>query len=236
MVEVVRELESGHVGDATGRTADNGERFSDPTVERHTEFCIVMHMDRIRVAVAGASGYAGGEVLRLLLGHPHVEIGALTAGSNAGETLGSLQPHLTPLADRVLEETSLETLAGHDVVVLALPHGQSGPLAAQLGRRRARHRLRRRLPARPTRGTGSGSTAARTPAPGPTACPSSPVSASCSSAPSGWPSRAATRPSRRSPSRLPWPPAWSSPTWSWSPPRAPAAPARPRSRTSSAAR
>jgi N-acetyl-gamma-glutamyl-phosphate reductase len=92
-----------------------------------------MHMDRIRVAVTGASGYAGGEVLRLLLGHPHVEIGALTAGSNAGETLGSLQPHLTPLADRVLDETSLETLAGHDVVVLALPHGQSGPLAAQLG-------------------------------------------------------------------------------------------------------
>jgi len=92
-----------------------------------------MHMDRVKVAVAGASGYAGGEVLRLLLGHPQVEIGALTAGSNAGEPLGALQPHLTPLADRVLEPTSLETLAGHDVVVLALPHGQSGPLAAELG-------------------------------------------------------------------------------------------------------
>jgi N-acetyl-gamma-glutamyl-phosphate reductase len=92
-----------------------------------------MHMKRISVAVAGASGYAGGEVLRLLLGHPHVEIGALTAGSNAGELLGSLQPHLIPLADRVLEETSVATLAGHDVVVLALPHGQSGPLAAELG-------------------------------------------------------------------------------------------------------
>ncbi|MEZ0579921.1 N-acetyl-gamma-glutamyl-phosphate reductase [Nocardioides sp. MH1] len=92
-----------------------------------------MHMDKVRVAVAGASGYAGGEVLRLLLAHPHVEIGALTAGSNAGETLGSLQPHLTPLAHRVLEETSLATLAGHDVVFLALPHGQSGPLAAELG-------------------------------------------------------------------------------------------------------
>ncbi len=92
-----------------------------------------MHMDRIRVAVAGASGYAGGEVLRLLLGHPHVEIGALTAGSNAGEMLGPLQPHLTPLADRVLEETGLASLAGHDVVVLALPHGQSGPLASELG-------------------------------------------------------------------------------------------------------
>ena len=86
-----------------------------------------------RVAVAGASGYAGGELLRLLLAHPAVEIGSLTAGSNAGETLGSLQPHLVPLADRILEETTAETLAGHDVVFLALPHGQSGPIAAQLG-------------------------------------------------------------------------------------------------------
>jgi N-acetyl-gamma-glutamyl-phosphate reductase len=86
-----------------------------------------------RIAVAGASGYAGGELLRLLLAHPEVEIGALTAGSNAGELLGPLQPHLVPLADRVLEETSAETLRDHDVVFLALPHGQSGPIAAQLG-------------------------------------------------------------------------------------------------------
>ena len=87
---------------------------------------------RVRVAVAGASGYAGGEVLRLLLGHPGVEIGALTAGSNAGEPLGSLAPHLLPLADRVLDETTAEVLAGHDVVFLALPHGQSGGLARAL--------------------------------------------------------------------------------------------------------
>ncbi len=92
-----------------------------------------MHMPTTRVAVAGASGYAGGEVLRLLLSHPEVEIGALTGGSNAGESLGVLQPHLVPLADRVLEETSAETLSGHDVVFLALPHGQSGPVADQLG-------------------------------------------------------------------------------------------------------
>ena len=97
--------------------------------------CIVMHMSTTRVAVAGASGYAGGEVLRLLLGHPEVEIGALTGGSNAGESLGVLQPHLVPLADRVLEETTTETLAGHDVVFLALPHGQSGAVAEQLGER-----------------------------------------------------------------------------------------------------
>ncbi|WP_193615026.1 N-acetyl-gamma-glutamyl-phosphate reductase [Nocardioides lijunqiniae] len=84
------------------------------------------------VAVAGASGYAGGEVLRLLLGHPEARIGALTAGSNAGELLGPLQPHLVPLADRVLAPTDLDTLGGHDVVFLALPHGQSGEIAAQL--------------------------------------------------------------------------------------------------------
>ncbi|MCL2543051.1 MAG: N-acetyl-gamma-glutamyl-phosphate reductase [Nocardioidaceae bacterium] len=91
-----------------------------------------MHMSKVKVAVAGASGYAGGEVLRLLLGHPEVEIGAVTAGSNAGERLGALQPHLVPLADRVLEETTVEVLSGHDVVFLGLPHGQSGAIAAQL--------------------------------------------------------------------------------------------------------
>jgi N-acetyl-gamma-glutamyl-phosphate reductase len=92
-----------------------------------------MHMTRKRVAVAGASGYAGGELLRHLLAHPDVEIGALTGASNAGQALGALQPHLLPLAERVLEETSVDTLAGHDVVFLALPHGQSGEIAERLG-------------------------------------------------------------------------------------------------------
>jgi N-acetyl-gamma-glutamyl-phosphate reductase len=87
----------------------------------------------VRAAVAGASGYAGGEVLRLLAGHPDIEIGALTANSSAGQRLGALQPHLLPLADRVLAATSAEVLAGHDVVFLALPHGQSAAVAEQLG-------------------------------------------------------------------------------------------------------
>ncbi len=91
-----------------------------------------MHMTKRTVAVAGASGYAGGEVLRLLLTHPDVEIGAITAGSNAGELLGGLQPHLVPLADRVLDETTVEVLAGHDVVFLGLPHGQSAVIAKAL--------------------------------------------------------------------------------------------------------
>jgi N-acetyl-gamma-glutamyl-phosphate reductase len=87
----------------------------------------------VKVAVAGASGYAGGELLRLLLGHPDVEVGALTAGSNAGERLGTLQPHLLPLADEVLQETTADVLDGHDVVFLALPHGQSAAIAGKLG-------------------------------------------------------------------------------------------------------
>lgn len=83
-------------------------------------------------AVAGASGYAGGELLRLLLDHPEIEIGAVTAGGSAGTRLGEHQPHLPQLADAVLGETSAATLAGHDVVFLALPHGQSAAIAQQL--------------------------------------------------------------------------------------------------------
>jgi N-acetyl-gamma-glutamyl-phosphate reductase len=87
----------------------------------------------VRAAVAGASGYAGGELLRLLLAHPEVEIGALTGHSSAGRRLGTLQPHLTPLAEREVRPTSAGVLKGHDVVFLALPHGQSAAVAAQLG-------------------------------------------------------------------------------------------------------
>ena len=85
-----------------------------------------------RVAVAGATGYSGGELLRLLLGHPEVEIGALTAGANAGGRLGGHQPHLLPLADRVIGQTDRAALSGHDVVLLALPHGASAEVASQL--------------------------------------------------------------------------------------------------------
>lgn len=86
----------------------------------------------LSVAVSGASGYAGGEVLRLLSGHPAVRIGTVTAHGNTGSRLGDVQPHLHGLADRLLEETTTATLSGHDVVFLALPHGTSAPLATQL--------------------------------------------------------------------------------------------------------
>ena len=84
------------------------------------------------VAVAGCTGYAGGEMLRLLLGHPDIEIGALTANASAGTLLGAHHPHLVPLAGREVLATTPETLAGHDIVVLALPHGASAEVAAQL--------------------------------------------------------------------------------------------------------
>ena len=104
------------------------------------------------VAVAGASGYAGGEILRLLLGHPayadgRLTIGALTAAASAGTALAEHHPHLLPLADRVLEPTDVDVLAGHDVVFLG------AAARAFRGARRATrprhpdHRLRRRLPA-----------------------------------------------------------------------------------------
>jgi N-acetyl-gamma-glutamyl-phosphate reductase len=83
-------------------------------------------------AVAGASGYAGGELLRLVLQHPELELGALCAASSAGSPVADLHPHLPQLADRVFEPTSAAALADADVVFLALPHGESGALAAQL--------------------------------------------------------------------------------------------------------
>ncbi|GAA5198907.1 N-acetyl-gamma-glutamyl-phosphate reductase [Rugosimonospora acidiphila] len=85
-----------------------------------------------RVAVAGASGYAGGELLRLLAGHPEVEVVAASAHSQAGTPLAEVHPHLVTLADLVLTETDPDTLGGADLVFLALPHGQSAELAAAM--------------------------------------------------------------------------------------------------------
>ena len=93
-----------------------------------------MHMT-YRVAIAGATGYAGGELLRWLLGHPGFEIGALTAHASVGDRLAAHHPHLLPLADRVVEDTTVDVLAGHDIIALALPHGASGMIAAALEER-----------------------------------------------------------------------------------------------------
>lgn len=84
------------------------------------------------VAVAGASGNAGGELLRLIAKHPELELKTVTASSSAGKTVGQIHPHLDDFADRVFIGTESELLAGHDIVFLALPHAMSAALAAEL--------------------------------------------------------------------------------------------------------
>ncbi|TYB38462.1 N-acetyl-gamma-glutamyl-phosphate reductase [Micromonospora sp. AP08] len=85
----------------------------------------------IRVAVAGASGYAGGELLRLLAGHPEFDLVAATAHASAGRPVAAVHPQLVGL-DLVFGATDPTTLADADLVFLALPHGQSAALAAAL--------------------------------------------------------------------------------------------------------
>jgi N-acetyl-gamma-glutamyl-phosphate reductase len=86
----------------------------------------------ITVAVAGASGYAGGELLRLLAAHPDFELTLATAASNAGEPVTAVHPHLPQYAGRTFSTTDAASLGDADVVFLALPHGQSAALAAAL--------------------------------------------------------------------------------------------------------
>ena len=89
----------------------------------------------IRVAVAGASGYAGGELLRLLAGHPDLEITAVSAGSSAGKPITSIHPNLTghPAFDgKNFTTTTAETLGDAELIFMALPHGESAALAQQL--------------------------------------------------------------------------------------------------------
>ena len=86
----------------------------------------------LSVAVAGASGYAGGELLRLIAGHPELEVTIVTAHQNAGQSLASVHPHLRSLAHLELQPTTAEVLSGADIVFLALPHGKSGEVTAGL--------------------------------------------------------------------------------------------------------
>jgi N-acetyl-gamma-glutamyl-phosphate reductase len=86
----------------------------------------------VTVAVVGASGYAGGELLRLLLAHPEVELGGLFAGSSAGRRVTELHPQLVPLSARTFASLDDPEALDADVVFLALPHGASAAIAAKL--------------------------------------------------------------------------------------------------------
>ncbi|HEU5267040.1 MAG TPA: N-acetyl-gamma-glutamyl-phosphate reductase [Jatrophihabitans sp.] len=86
----------------------------------------------VRVAIAGASGYAGGELLRLVAAHTDLDVIAVTAHGHVGARVGELHANLRSLADLVFADTSAEVLGDADLVFLALPHGASSALAGHL--------------------------------------------------------------------------------------------------------
>jgi N-acetyl-gamma-glutamyl-phosphate reductase len=86
----------------------------------------------MKTAIVGASGYAGTELLRLLLEHPKFEVSVITAHSNAGELISSVAPQLSKLGDRRFEKFDLAKVNACEIVFLALPHGESAALIAQL--------------------------------------------------------------------------------------------------------
>src|SRR3954454_12202412 len=94
--------------------------------------CIMSDGQTWTVGVTGATGYAGCEVCRLLAGHPNLGLAGVHANSSAGRRFGELQPHLLPYADLEVQPSDAAGLAGYDVVVLALPHGESAVIAEQL--------------------------------------------------------------------------------------------------------
>ena len=86
----------------------------------------------LTVAIAGASGYVGGEIMRLVANHPQLELKTVTANSNVGQTVSSLHPENTSHGDLVFVETNAANLQGHDIVFLAMPHSKSAEVAAYL--------------------------------------------------------------------------------------------------------
>jgi len=84
-----------------------------------------MNTTTITVSIVGAAGYSGGELIRILLRHPHVRIGRLFAASNAGKPVGDVFPHLRGRLDRIFEAFTPDAVAGSDLVFLALPSGEA---------------------------------------------------------------------------------------------------------------
>jgi N-acetyl-gamma-glutamyl-phosphate reductase len=86
----------------------------------------------MKIGVIGASGYAGGELLRLLAGHPEFEVCTVTAHSNAGETITSVHPQLVSYAGKSFSAFMASDFDCCDLIFLALPHGESAKVIASL--------------------------------------------------------------------------------------------------------
>ncbi len=82
----------------------------------------------MKIGVVGASGYAGGELLRLLADHPNFKVTYISAGSNAGELVSSIHPHLTNYKDIRFQATDVNQINKCELVFIALPHGESAKL------------------------------------------------------------------------------------------------------------
>ena len=86
----------------------------------------------MNVGVIGASGYAGGELLRLLSNHPNFKLAYISAGSNAGELITAIHPHLTNFTEQKFESTDMSRINKCELVFIALPHGESAKLISQI--------------------------------------------------------------------------------------------------------
>jgi N-acetyl-gamma-glutamyl-phosphate reductase len=89
-------------------------------------------MSKLRIAVLGASGYTGADLVRLALGHPAVEIAALAANSKAGQTMAGIWPHMAPCELPVLTTAEAIDYAAIDVVFGCLPHAASASLLSTI--------------------------------------------------------------------------------------------------------
>ena len=86
----------------------------------------------MKIGIIGASGYAGGELLRLLAGHPEFEVCTVTAHSNAGEAITTVHPHLTSYNERTFSSFNAKDFDCCELIFLALPHGESAGVIASL--------------------------------------------------------------------------------------------------------
>ena len=86
----------------------------------------------MKIGIIGGSGYAGGELLRLLAAHSHFQVGAISAHSNAGELITAIHPQLESYAGKSFAAFSPEIFADCELIFLALPHGESSKVISQL--------------------------------------------------------------------------------------------------------